>query len=141
MDCSAITVGATVILPVEVEGGLLYFGDCKASMGAGEVTCSPEVGTRIVASATPVVRPASMHAPRIATSTHLTTVVSGISLADACRTAFRELKLWIEDEWRVDSDDAAVIMGIAADCGVCQVSNVLHTATCTLERALLPPAS
>ena len=82
-----------------------------------------------------------MHAPRIKSSTHLTTVVSGISLADACRAAFRELKLWIEDEWRVAADDAAVIMGIAADCGVCQVSNVLHTATCTLERALLPPTS
>lgn len=140
MDCSAITSGATVILPVEVEGGLLYFGDCKASMGAGEVICSPEVGTRIVASIVPVARPVSMHAPRIRTETHLTTIVSGISLADACRDAFRELKLWLEDEWGVAPDDAAVIMGIAADCGVCQVSNVLHTATCTLERALLPPA-
>jgi amidase len=139
MDCSAITAGATVILPVEVAGGLLYFGDCKASMGAGEVTCSPEVGTRIVASATPVPRPASMQCPRIRTGTHLTTIVSGISLADACRTAFSELKLWLEDEWQVAPDDAAVIMGIAADCGVCQVSNQLHTATCTLARALLPP--
>jgi amidase len=141
MDCSAITSGATVILPVEVAGGLLYFGDCKASMGAGEITCSPEAGTRIVASATPVARPASMHCPRIRTSTYLTTIVSGISLADACRTAFRELKLWLEDEWQVAPDDAAVIMGIAADCGVCQVSNQLHTATCTLARALLPPAA
>jgi amidase len=140
MDCSAITIGATVILPVEVAGGLLYFGDCKASMGAGEVTCSPEVGTRIIASIVPVARPASMHAPRIRTETHLTTIVSGISLADACRDAFRELRLWLEDEWGVAPDDAAVIMGIAADCGVCQVSNALHTATCTLERALLPPA-
>jgi amidase len=140
MDCSAITSGATVVLPVEVEGGFLYFGDCKASMGAGEITCSPEVGTRIVAAATPVARPASMHAPRIKTSTHLTTVVSGISLAEACRVAFRELKLWLEDECQVAPDDAAVLMGIAADCGVSQVSNLLHTATCTLERALLPPA-
>jgi amidase len=140
MDCSAITSGATVILPVEVAGGFLYFGDCKAAMGAGEVTCSPEVGTRIIAAATPVPRPAAMHAPRIRTGTHLTTIVSGISLADACRTAFRELKLWLEDEWQVAPDDAAVIMGIAADCGVCQVSNELHTATCTIERALLPPA-
>ena len=30
---------------------------------------------------------------RIITDEHLTTVVSGISLADACRLAFRELKL------------------------------------------------
>ena len=138
MDCSAITSGATVILPVNVGGGFLYFGDCKAAMGAGEVTCSPECGTRIIASATPVARPASMQAPRVRTSTHLTTIVSGISLADACRAAFRELKLWLEDEWHVDPDDAAVIMGMAADCGVCQVSNLLHTATCTIARDLLP---
>jgi amidase len=140
MDCSAVTSGATVILPVQVPGAFLYFGDCKASMGAGEVTCSPEVGTRIVASATPVARPRVMHCPRIRSDASLTTVASGISLADACRTAFRELKLWLEDEWHVAPDDAAVIMGIAADCGVCQVSNQLHTATCTIPRALLPPA-
>lgn len=139
MDCSAITTGATVILPVEVAGAFLYFGDCKAAMGAGEVTCSPECGTRITAVATPVARPASMHAPRIRTDTHLTTVVSGISLADACRLAFRELKLWLQDEWRVGPDDAAVVMGMFADCGVCQVSNLLHTATCTIPRNLLPP--
>jgi amidase len=139
MDCSAITSGATVILPVEVAGGFLYFGDCKAAMGAGEVTCSPECGTRITASARPVPRPASMRAPRIKTGTHLTTIVSGISLADACRAAFRELKLWLEDEWHVDPDDAALIMGMAADCGVCQVSNLLHTATCTISLDLLPP--
>jgi amidase len=139
MDCSAITSGATVILPVEVAGGFLYFGDCKAAMGAGEITCSPEVGTKIIAAAAPVGRPASMHAPRIRTSTHLTTIVSRVSLADACRSAFRELKFWLEDEWQVHNDDAAVIMGIAADCGVCQVSNALHTATCSLARALLPP--
>ena len=80
-----------------------------------------------------------MHAPRVKTTTHLTTIVSGISLADACRDAFRELKLWLTDEWQVDPDDAAVIMGMAADCGVCQVSNLLHTATCTIARDLLPP--
>jgi amidase len=140
MDCSAITSGATVVLPVEVEGALLYFGDCKAAMSAGEVTCSPECGTRIVAAATPVARPASMHGPRLRTSTHLTTIASGISLAEACRTAFRELKLWLEDEFQVAPDDAAVVMGMAADCGVCQVSNLLHTATCVIALDVLPPA-
>jgi acetamidase/formamidase len=80
-----------------------------------------------------------MGAPRIRTAAALTTVVSGISLADACRSAFRELKLWLESEWRLSADDAAVLMGIAADCGVCQVSNQLHTATCSIDRSLLPP--
>ena len=110
-------------------------------MGNGEITAAPEVATRIVASATPVPRPAVMHAPRIRTSTQLTTVVSGIDLADACRTAFRELKGWLADEYALTSDDAAVLMGIAAHCGVCQVSNALYTAQCSISLSVLPPRS
>lgn len=138
LDCSQITAGATVILPVEVPGASLYFGDCKAAVGAGEIVCAPEVGMRIVASATPVPRPSTMQHPRIRTATHLSTLVSGVSLADACRLAFRELKLWLEDEWKLTGDDTAVLMGIAAHCGVCQVSNAMYTAHCTIERSLLP---
>jgi acetamidase/formamidase len=66
-------------------------------------------------------------------------VVSGINLADACRTAFRELKGWLEDEYALTSDDAAVLMGIAAHCGVCQVSNALYTAQCSISLSVLPP--
>jgi acetamidase/formamidase len=124
---------------VEVAGAFLYFGDCKAAMGDGEVVAAPEVGTRITASATPIERPAAMGAPRVRSDRRLTTIVSGISLADACRLAFRELKLWLEAEWRMTADEAAVVMGIGAHCGVGQVSNLLHTAKCSIDRSLLPP--
>jgi amidase len=140
VDCGEITGGATVILPVAVNGAGLYFGDCKAAMGNGEVVAAPEVGARIVASAHPMKRPASMGAPRVLSDERLTTIVSGISLADACRAAFRELKLWLEDEWRLSPDEAALIMGIGAHCGVGQVSNLLHTAKCSIQRSLLPGA-
>jgi amidase len=139
LDCGEITTGSTVILPVEVAGAFLYFGDCKAAMGDGEVTAAPEVGTRITASATPVERPAAMGSPRVTSDRRLTTIVSGISLADACRAAFRQLKLWLEDEWRLTSEEAALVMGIGAHCGVGQVSNALHTAKCSIDRDLLPP--
>jgi amidase len=139
VDCREIGAGATVILPVSVPGASLYFGDCKAAMGDGEVVCAPEIGARIVASATPIDRPSSMRAPRVLTADRLITVVSGISLADACRAAFAELKLWLQDEWRLSSDQAAIVMGIGAHCGVAQVSNPLHTAKCSIARSLLPP--
>jgi acetamidase/formamidase len=138
LDCGEVTVGAKVTLPVEVEGAFLYFGDCKAAMGDGEVTAAPEVGTRIVASARPVARPTSMGSPRVRSSTHITTLVSAPSLTDACREAFRQLKLWLQDEWRLSSDEAAVLMGIGAHCGVGQVSNLLHTGKCSLALSLLP---
>jgi amidase len=138
LDCGEVTVGATVTLPVAVDGAMLYFGDCKAAMGDGEVTAAPEVGTRIVASARPIVRPASMDSLRVRTTTHITTLVSAPSLTDACREAFRQLKLWLQDEWALSSDDAGVLMGMGAHCGVGQVSNLLHTGKCTLALSLLP---
>lgn len=137
-DCREIGAGATVFLPVEVPGAGLYFGDCKAAMGDGEVVSAPEIGARIVARAEPVARPESMGAPRVLTADRLITVVSGISLADACRAAFAELKLWLQDEWALTSDQAAVVMGIGAHCGIAQVSNPLHTAKCSIARALAP---
>jgi amidase len=136
VDCGEITDGATVILPVEVAGAGLYFGDCKAAMGDGEVVAAPEIGAKILASARPIERPASMGAPRVLTADRLMTIVSGISLADACRSAFRELKLWLQDEWSLSSEEAVVVMGIGAHCGVGQVSNRLHTAKCSIARSL-----
>jgi acetamidase/formamidase len=109
-------------------------------MGDGEVVCAPEIGARIVASARPRKRPASMSVPRVRTPDRLMTVVSGISLADASRTAFRELKLWLQDEWSLNSDQAAIVMGIGAHCGIGQLSNPLHTAKCWIARSLLPRA-
>jgi amidase len=141
VDCGEITAGATVILPVELDGAGLYFGDCKAAMGDGEVVAAPEIGARIVASAVPLERPRSMGAPRVLSDDTLTTIVSGISLADACRAAFRELKLWLEDEWRLEPDQSALVMGIGAHCGIGQVSNRLHTGKCSIARSLLPASA
>jgi amidase len=139
MDVREITAGATVVLPVEVEGAFLYFGDCKAAMGDGEVVCAPECGTRIVVSARPIDRPRGMGAPRIITGDRLMTVVSAPSLTDAARFAFRELKNWLEEDWGLSRDEAAMLMGMGAHCGIGQVSNLLHTAKCSLDRSLLPP--
>ena len=117
----------------------LYFGDCKAAIGDGEIVCAPECATTIRARAGPLDRPAGMSAPRIITMDRLTTVVSAASLTDAASSAFRELKIWLEHEWGLTSDEAAVLMGIGAHCGIGQVSNLLHTAKCSLDRSLLPP--
>jgi amidase len=139
LDCPEITAGATVTLPVEVPGAFLYFGDGKAAIGAGEVVCAPEAGLRILASATPVPRPESMTTPRVRTPERLSTIVSARSLTDACRSAFQALKLWLEDEWQLTGEEAAIVMGIGAHCAVAQISNPLHTGTCSIARSLLPP--
>lgn len=136
-DCGLMTTGATVILPAQVDGALLYFGDCKARMGDGEIVSPPEVGAFLTVTATRRPRPRSMTWPRIETDSHLATVVSDIALADACRRAFRELMLWIEEDTGVSRQEIATLMGMVADTAVCQVTNRLHTGRCSVERAFV----
>jgi amidase len=136
-DCNPMTAGSTVVLPVNVDGAFLYFGDCKARMADGEIAAAPEVGTLITVTASVRPRPASMRWPRIETESELMTVVSDISLADACRQAFREMMLWIEEDKGAERRMIALLMAMVADTAVCQVSNRLHTARCTMPRGLL----
>ena len=74
LDCRELRAGATLVLPVEHEGGGLYFGDCKALMGDGEIVAPPEVGALVTASAEPRQRPASLEWPRIETAERLMTL-------------------------------------------------------------------
>lgn len=136
-DCNPMTAGSTVVLPVNVDGAFLYFGDCKARMADGEIAAAPEVGTLITATASVRPRPTSMRWPRIETESELMTVVSDISLADACRQAFREMMLWIEEDKGAERRMIALLMAMVADTAVCQVSNRLHTARCTMPRGPL----
>jgi acetamidase/formamidase len=136
-DCNPTTAGSTVILPANVDGAFLYFGDCKARMADGEIAAAPEVGTLITATVSVRPRPKSMRWPRIETASELMTVVSDISLADACRQAFRELMLWIEEDTGAERRTIALLMAMVAHTAVCQVSNRLHTARCTMSRGAL----
>ena len=138
MDCNEVAEGATVVLPVAVGGALLYFGDAKARMGDGEIVQSPEVGTRLTVSVEVRDGPPGMNWPRVESETHLTTVVSGLTIDDAAGTAFSEMLAWSEETSGRSRADTAMILGMLADVGICQTANALHTAKCKVERSLLP---
>ena len=138
MDCNQVAAGATVILPVTTPGAFVYFGDSKARMGDGEIVQAPEVGTRITATVDLRPKPPGLRWPRIESATHLTTVVSGLTIDDAAGTAFAEMLAWSEETSGRSRADTAVILGMLADVGICQTANTFHTAKCTVERAALP---
>ena len=137
LDCGEITAGATVTLPVEADGASLYFGDCKAAMGDGEVTAAPEVGTRIVATATPVARPASMGTPRVRTDERDDDRLGHLA-ADAARAAFRQLKLLargrVGSHLRAGGNHDRHRRRLRDRPG----QQPLHTAKCSIDLALLP---
>jgi amidase len=137
LGCRELRAGATVILPVTQDGGGLYFGDCKALMGDGEIVGPPEVGALVTASAEPRERPASLAWPRIETSDSLTTLVSGNPLEWSARQAFRELLNWVADEYDLARPKAALLLAMVANAGICQISNTHYTAYCTMPRDVL----
>ena len=136
LDCREIRAGATVVLPVEHDGGGLYFGDCKALMGDGEIVGPPEVGALVTASAEPRVRPAAMTWPRIETDANMTTLVSGKPLEWCARQAFRELLEWIVEDYAIGRPRAALLMAMVAQTGISQISNDDYTAYCVAPRDL-----
>jgi amidase len=139
LDCREVRAGATVILPVSHDGAGLYFGDCKALMGDGEITAPPEVGALVTASAEPRERPASMVWPRIETTESLTTLVSAKPLESSARLAFRELLNWVTDDFDLSRANAAKLFAMVAHAGICQISNTDYTAYCTVPLDILEP--
>jgi amidase len=139
MDCREIRAGATVVLPVWHDGGGLYFGDCKALMGDGEIVGPPEVGALVTASAETRERPASMTWPRIETAESMTTLVSGKPLEWSARQAYRELLEWIVEDYDIARHQAALLMAMVAQAGICQISNTDYTAYCVAPRSVWRP--
>jgi acetamidase/formamidase len=139
MDCRELRAGATLTLPVAHDGGGLYFGDCKALMGDGEIVGPPEVGALVTASAEPRERPALMEWPRIDTGDSLTTLVSGKPLEWSARQAFRELLNWVTGDFDLPRPKAALLLAMVAQAGICQISNTDYTAYCTMPRDVLEP--
>jgi amidase len=139
LDCRELRAGATLILPAAHDGGGLYFGDCKALMGDGEIVGPPEVGALVTASAEPRERPPSMEWPRLETSESFTTLVSGKPLEWSARQAFRELLNWVADEFDLTRSKAALLLAMVAQTGICQISNTDYTAYCTMPRDVLQP--
>ena len=139
VDCREITGGATVILPVASAGRRpllrrLQGGDGRRrgrvrarGRGADRRLGAPDQAAGLDGGpAGHHRRPADRRSSRASRS------------PTRSRAAFRELKLWLEDEWSLSSDQAAIVMGIGAHCGIGQVSNLLHTAKCSIARSLLP---
>jgi amidase len=139
LDCRELRAGATLILPVAHDGAGLYFGDCKALMGDGEIVGPPEVGALVTASAEPRERPASLRWPRLETSESFTTLVSGTPLEWSAREAFHELLNWVTDDYDLARPKAALLLAMVAHAGICQISNTDYTAYCTMPRSVLEP--
>jgi len=116
LDCPHVRPGATMLLPVNVLGGLLSLGDVHALMGEGELT-----GTALETSADVTVRirlerhpDRPLPAPRISDGEGLGVLgcVSRTSLEDNVAAAMHDLVMLLRDEIGIASAEALQLVNL-----------------------------
>jgi amidase len=143
VDCPDVTVGHSVVLPVNVTGGLLSLGDVHAAMGDAEIT-----GVALETSADVLIRvdllPGAespyVRCPQVETPTALGSLGChfGLPLDYNVRAAFHDLVQRLQQGYHLTEIEAYELLGAAARVRVNQcVDGGWTSVLVSIERALL----
>lgn len=137
MDCTQITTGATLLLPVHVPGALFALGDLHAAMGDGEVAvCGVEIAGRVRVSLH-VVKQKPWPLPMLVNDDSVMTIASALTLDEAAVMATKNMVHLLRDSHGFTLADATFLCSATGNLRVCQVVDPLKTARFELPRQLL----
>lgn len=139
-DIQEITTGATVHLPIFVDGALLHVGDMHAVQGDGEICGAGGIETEGVVRVRCEVgpKPEGMIGPRIENGTHLVTVGLARPAEDAFRHALQSLVLWLEDEYGFSRGEAYMLLAQVLEARATQFVNPTITYVAKIAKDYLP---
>jgi amidase len=137
MDVPAVTVGNTIYIPVQVEGGLLSIGDVHAAMGAGEVLGTGiEIGSTVELVIT-VEKNRKLTAPYVETPLSYEFVASHADLLSACKDATKIAIAFVQKKNNCSFDEAYALVGQTGDLKIAQVVNPIFTVTMEVFKSVL----
>ena len=124
-----VTAGATVYLPVEVEGALLHVGDMHALQGDGEICGAGgiETGGTAILKCTVQSRPDTFRWPRVEDETHIIVAANAKPAEDAFRLGLEDLILWIEEDCKMSRGEVYLLLGQILEARVTQFVNPTFT--------------
>jgi len=123
MDFNEIIEGATVYLPVNTPGAMLYLGDGHAAQGDGELNGNALETSMDVEFSVDVISDKRIGAPRVESATHIMVVGLAGSLDEAFREATANLAQWLMDDYGLNSSEVAQVLGTAAEYKVGEVAD------------------
>lgn len=131
MDCTRIEEGATLYLPVFVDGALLAVGDFHAIMGEGEVgNCGLEIEGHATLKLD-VDHDMKMPFPMIENDEQWMTVAYGETLDEAAEKASKQMFRFLMEYCGLGKVDAGMLIDMLGDLIVCQIVNPMKT--CRME--------
>jgi acetamidase/formamidase len=123
MDFNEIVEGATVYLPVNVPGALLYLGDGHALQGDGELNGNALETSMDVEVTVDVIPGKRLPGPRVESATHLMAVGLDGSLDGAFRNATDNMAGWLTDTYQLTPSEVAQVLGTLAEYKVSEVAD------------------
>jgi acetamidase/formamidase len=139
MDAPEVSVGNTLYLPVNVAGGLLYFGDGHAAMGDGEVAGSAiEVPMR-ARMQIDIVKGKQTSWPRFENDKEIMTTGIYRPVDDALRIAFTELVAWIHNDYGLSNLDAYELLSEVGKIHLTEMVDPNYVVVASIEKKYLPP--
>lgn len=149
MDCRDLGVGARLYLPVQVPGALFAVGDPHYSLGDGKIGMTALEGPLRATFRLTTLREAAARAvlgtlrePFVETDTAWLSLGMDVDVSEAVRRAARSAVLFLSSRLGLERQEALAYLSAAADFGISQIVNGVHTAHCRIRRADFtePPA-
>ncbi len=113
MDYNQIREGATVYLPVNQPGALLFVGDGHAAEGDGELTGDALETSMDIEFTVEVRRRQSIGGPRAEDGEYIMAIGIAGSLDDALRAATTAMARWLETDYQLNSAEVAIVLGFS----------------------------
>lgn len=136
MDCTRIGEGATLYLPVNVEGALLAMGDMHAVMGDGEVgVCGVEIAGSIVVRVS-VIKDCALPTPFLLTQDLAMAICSAETADEAGDAATLAMHRFLIHELGMDAHEAGMLLSVAGNLRVCQVVDPKKTMRMEIPRSI-----
>jgi acetamidase/formamidase len=138
MDYMEVCEGATLYLPVWVEGAYLSFGDVHAVQGDGEVNGTALEVPAEVTLHIEVLKGRTADWPRLENETHIMALGSTRPLMDCVRLAQMELLGWLVSEYGFQREEAWQLSGQVSSMRIGNVVDPCYTVAARFPKAFLP---
>lgn len=139
MDYNQMREGTTVYLPVYAPGALLFVGDGHAAQGDGELTGDALETSMQVEFTVSLVKGQSTGSPRAENDEYIMSLGIGNSLADALRSATTQLVNWLQKDYKLEPNEAAIVLGTAMQYNIAEVVDPLVHVVAKVRKDTLAP--
>jgi len=123
MDFNEIVEGATIYLPVNAPGALLYVGDGHAAQGDGELNGNALETSMDVELTVDVIPAKGLRGPRVESATHIMAMGLSGSLDDAMKEATANMAQWLTADYNLTPSEVAQVLGTSAEYKVSEVAD------------------